>query len=209
MLQQPFHNFFPITQHFGENLNAFYKNEGLLGHQGVDIAMPTGTPIISPCSGVVSAVSVDIQKGEGVSVISDDIFQWNGQDCKLICVMWHMKDQSIVVKVGDKVSTGQLLGLSNNTGQSTGPHLHFSTIPITTDGSRRSLAGRNNGYEGCVDPLPFLNLTPAPINVPMVSFSHTWNVPVQRVKDFQTKNGLVADGAVGPKTQAVIEKLIG
>ncbi len=205
MLQQPFKNYFPISQHFGQNLNAFYKADGLMGHSGIDFAMPIGTQIISPCNGIVTGLSTDIQKGEGVSVMSDDTFQWNGQPCKLICIMWHMKDKSIVVKVGDSVITGELLGLSNNTGQSTGPHLHFSIIPVATDGSRRSLAGMGNGYKGCVDPLPFLNLIVAPI---MVHFTHTWNLPIERVKDFQTQHGLVADGVVGMKTQSELDKLI-
>ncbi len=206
MLEQPWKGYFPISQNFGQNLNGFYKADGLLGHTGCDFAMPTGTPIISPCNGVVTGLSTDIQKGEGVSVMSDDTFQWNGQSCKLICVMWHMKDKSIVVKVGDKVTTGELLGLSNNTGQSTGPHLHFSVIPVATDGSRRAL-DPNNGYNNCTNPLPYLNLTASPIVPIIVNFSHTWNIDIQRVKDFQTKHGLVPDGKVGPLTQKVIDTL--
>ncbi len=66
----------------------------------------------------------------------------------------------------------------------------------------------NNGYNNCIDPMPYLNLTAKPTAPRKVSFSHTWNVDIQKVKDFQTKHGLVADGIVGPKTQNAIDLLI-
>ncbi len=204
MLQRPFKGEFAISQKFGENLNGFYRADGLLGHTGIDFPMPNGTPIISPCDGLVIYTSNDIQKGEGVTILSDEIFQCNGQPCKLSCIVWHLKDQSIAVKVGHKVKVGDLLGLSNNTGQTTGPHLHFSTAPLAPDGSRKILF-EANGYRGCVDPLPFLDL-PQPVE--MIQFSHTWNVSKDRVKDFQTKHCLKPDGIVGPKTQAILDTLI-
>ena len=161
-MKQPFKNYYPISQRFGQNLNGYYKADGLKGHQGIDFAMPTGTPIYAIFTGTVSGVSTDIQKGEGVSIMSDDVFQWNGKPCKFICVCWHFKDKSISLKVGDKVKVGQQIGLSNNTGQSTGAHLHLSLIPIATDGSRNPLAGYNNGYHGCIDPLLYLELESSP-----------------------------------------------
>ncbi len=204
MLSKPFIGDFPPGQPFGANFNNYYHSEGLQGHGGQDFPMPNGTPIIAACDGTVIFVSKDIKKGEGVSVRSDDTFQSNGQDCKLSCVYWHLKDGSIVVKVGDKVKTGQLLGLSNNTGQTTGPHLHFGTFPLTLDGSKELFL--NNGYKGAVDPMDYLNiLKPSKT----ISFSHTWTQSEQKVKDFQTKHGLVSDGIVGPKTQAIIDTLIG
>ncbi len=202
-LRMPFDGSYKLTQGFGENLNSYYKTDGLLGHGGIDWACPLGTPILSICNGTVVYVSSDIRRGEGVSVISDDIFQSEGQDCKLSIIYWHLKDKSIVVKVGDKVSKGQLLGLSNNTGQSTGNHLHLGFFPLAIDGNRELFL--NNGYKGAVDPLPFLNLTTAPI---IVNFSHSWQIPIQRVKDFQIRHGLIGDGIVGKLTQAKIEELI-
>lgn len=197
MLKLPFKGNYPITQGFGLNYNMYYKNEGLKGHQGIDYGTPMGTPIIAPCDGVVVAISLDIKRGEGVSIMSDNVFKWNGQDCKLICVHWHLKDKSIVVKIGDKVKTGQLLGLSNNTGQTTGPHLHFSTLPVATDGSRRSLAGLDNGYKGCVDPKQFLE----PEQV---------NVKIQELQALLNKYGanLKTDGIFGALSKKALEEFL-
>src|SRR5579885_3639114 len=130
-LEQPFIGYYPITQKFGENLNNFYAEQGLLGHEGIDFGLPMGTPILSACSGKVIVISTDIHRGEGVTVQSDNTFDWNGQQVYFDVTYWHMMDGQIKVKVGDHVETGQLLGLSNNTGQSTGPHLHFQIKPIT------------------------------------------------------------------------------
>ena len=201
-LKQPFTGYYPITQLFGQNLSAYYKADGLLGHQGIDFAMPTGTPIIAPCNGVVFSISTDIKKGEGVTILSDDIFQWNGQPCQFACVHWHMKDKSIVVKMGDKVKTGDLLGLSNNTGQSTGPHLHFSILPLSPDTTRTYLAGLSNGFGGSVDPMPYLDLT-----LPPVSQKET------KIKELQTllnKWGatLVVDGKFGLLSNKALQNFL-
>lgn len=154
MLQLPFKGYFRITQGFGLNLNTFYKAEGLLGHQGIDFGCPTGTPILAPCDGLVIATSTDIQKGLGVTVMSDENFTYNGKPCRLSCVHWHLS--TVEVKVGDVVKQGQQLGLSGNTGQTTGPHLHFSVAPLSADGSRKLLAPLDNGYKACIDPAPYL-----------------------------------------------------
>ena len=201
-LSQPFKNYFPISQGFGMNFNDYYRLDGLKGHTGIDFSMPNGTPIISPVNGTVIAISLDIQKGEGVSILSDDTFQVDGKDCKFDCIHWHLQDKSIVVKIGDKVSVGQLLGLSNNTGQSTGPHLHFSIMPLATDGSRRQIFPLN-GYNGCIDPISYLNLTTKPV-APSGS---------DKIKELQTllnKYGakLVVDGKFGKLSNQALQDFI-
>lgn len=65
----------------------------------------------------------------------------------------HMLERDLAV-VGQLVVRGEQIGVSDNTGFSTGPHLHFGLRLEEADGSiDRSNA---NGYYGYVDPLPYL-----------------------------------------------------
>jgi hypothetical protein len=86
------------------------------GHTGLDISLNEGTPLRSVFDGVVEKV-VDYGAdniGKGVLVKFSD---------GTTGIYGHMS--RILVKEGDKVVEGQTIGLSGNTGFSTGPHLHF------------------------------------------------------------------------------------
>jgi murein DD-endopeptidase MepM/ murein hydrolase activator NlpD len=87
-------------------------------HTGVDFAVPTGTPIFAAQDGKVLEASTAVTWGNsyGTSVIID---HGNG----VRAVYAHLS--KLEVKKGDKVTEGQQIGLSGNTGNSTGPHLHF------------------------------------------------------------------------------------
>ncbi len=82
-------------------------------HQGVDIACPEGTPVYSVIAGrVVSARSSGVY-GKCIVIQSGEMSTYYG----------HLS--GYLVEEGDKVEQGQVIGLSGNTGVSTGPHLHF------------------------------------------------------------------------------------
>jgi murein DD-endopeptidase MepM/ murein hydrolase activator NlpD len=84
-------------------------------HTGLDFRVPTGTPVHAANNGtVILARSLYF---EGNCVMID-----HGQG--LITLYMHLSE--IKVKEGDKVQTGQLLGLSGGTGRATAPHLHFA-----------------------------------------------------------------------------------
>jgi murein DD-endopeptidase MepM/ murein hydrolase activator NlpD len=83
-------------------------------HPGIDIAVPTGTPIHAAASGRVA------------------IAGWVGGYGNYTCIQHtaslsscYGHQSSIQVSVGQNVSQGQVIGLSGSTGNSTGPHVHF------------------------------------------------------------------------------------
>jgi murein DD-endopeptidase MepM/ murein hydrolase activator NlpD len=84
-------------------------------HAGIDFAMPAGTPVRAAFGGTVTKAG-DVGDGYGISVVID---HGNGH-------LTHYAHLSTArVSVGEKVSTGQPIGLEGSTGDSTGPHLHF------------------------------------------------------------------------------------
>ena len=87
-------------------------------HAGDDFGVAVGTPLRSMSNGVV--VFAGQQSGYGTMV---DIKYSDGT----ISRYGHMS--AIHVSVGQQVSTGQTVGLSGNTGRSTGPHLHLEIHP--------------------------------------------------------------------------------
>ena len=90
-------------------------------HQGVDLAGPQGTPIYASRTGVVTTATYSKSGGYYVSINHGDGYS---------SIYMHMTNY--VVKSGQAVSAGQLIGYMGSTGISTGPHLHFA---ITYNGS--------------------------------------------------------------------------
>ena len=134
---RPFREEFRLTQGFGEN-PVSYAKFGMKGHNGLDYGLPTGTQIIAPHGGKIIETSSD-PTGYGLYIkIEND---------KEGSVLAHLK--SFQVKVGDTVSEGQPIGISNNTGNSTGPHLHWGYYLFPRN--------RQNGYAGFIDQIKLIN----------------------------------------------------
>lgn len=69
----------------------------------------------------------------------------------------HLKRGSLKVTAGDSVKVGQVIAHADNTGLSTGSHLHFGLKPIykgEADWQWENLEN-NNGFRGAIDPMPF------------------------------------------------------
>jgi murein DD-endopeptidase MepM/ murein hydrolase activator NlpD len=83
---------------------------------GIDLAMPIGNEIRAAKSGVVKFVGGDLWVSYGLHVKLEHGDGWESTYAHL---------NSTAVESGQFVNEGDLLGYSGNTGNSTGPHLHF------------------------------------------------------------------------------------
>jgi murein DD-endopeptidase MepM/ murein hydrolase activator NlpD len=84
-------------------------------HTGVDFAVPSGTDIVAVADGKVA--NANWGKAYGVQIVQ----KIDGQDTWVIYA--HLSKS--LVKPGDEIKKGQHIGESGNTGNSSGPHLHF------------------------------------------------------------------------------------
>lgn len=98
-----------ITSPYGTRSRGF--------HSGIDLVAKTGTPVYASAGGKV--VLSSWYYGYGNCIVVD---HGNGLKTRYA----HLSGFN--VKVGDTVSRGQQIGRSGNTGNSTGPHLHFEVI---------------------------------------------------------------------------------
>ena len=102
----------------GKNPPAGYKSlYGPLGHKGLDLASYHGQPVYCACAGVVASIDTDPRSGLDVRVISEV----DGKRYRHIYE--HLLGYQ--AKVGDKIELGQLIGWADNTGYSSGDHLHW------------------------------------------------------------------------------------
>jgi LysM repeat protein len=93
------------------------KTQGLHGYNAIDIGIPVGTILHAAAAGqVIIARTSGWNGGYGKYVV---ISHYNGTQT----VYGHMSQ--VNVNEGDTVYQGQVIGLTGNTGNSTGPHLHF------------------------------------------------------------------------------------
>lgn len=127
-----------ITQKWGVNPQV-YSRFGLKGHNGVDYRLfdeqgnrATTAILYSPHDGKVIEARND-PNGYGLYLKIENSSQGS--------ILAHL--ESFSVKAGDTVKTGQRIGVCDNTGFSTGAHLHWGYYPIPRD--------RGNGYSGTID----------------------------------------------------------
>lgn len=131
-----------ISQRFGENPQA-YARFGLAGHTGIDFAVPMGTPVGAVDSGVVLESGTLPDYGEYIKIRH----VWGES------LYAHLSARK--VEAGEPVNRGYVIGRSGNTGNSTGPHLHFAM--------RVYPYKRGYPWDGFSDPAPYLiNTPPAP-----------------------------------------------
>ena len=86
-------------------------------HTGVDFAVAEGTDIVAAVEGKVLANNWGKAYGNQI------IVEYGSHSKKVWMIYAHLS--KVLVKAGDKIEKGQLIGKSGNTGNSSGPHLHF------------------------------------------------------------------------------------
>lgn len=91
-------------------------------HNGIDIAIPEGTPVTPAAPGIV--VYSGLRSGYGYTVLVE-------HDNGLISLYGH--NSRLLVINGQQVDTDTTIALSGNTGRSTGPHLHFEAWQAGTN----------------------------------------------------------------------------
>jgi murein DD-endopeptidase MepM/ murein hydrolase activator NlpD len=101
-----------ISSSFGKRRDPILKRSAF--HSGIDFALPSGTPVRATGAGKV--IRAGRNGGYGNMV---EIRHANGLTTRYA----HMS--RILVKTGQKISAGAIVGKSGNTGRSTGPHLHY------------------------------------------------------------------------------------
>ena len=94
----------------------------------IDFLVPEGTDVYAAADGKVTAVKDDSDIGgpdpEYWYKGNYSVIKHNGEST----AYEHFRYKGIVVKVGNVVKQGQLIGYSGNTGYSRGPHLHFEVM---------------------------------------------------------------------------------
>ena len=139
-MKYPLNKEYPRTQGFNDSCcRGAYLKFGLMGHNGWDIGCPSGTAVLTPHNGIVKEVVDEGTQGYGKYIkIEND---------KEGSVLAHLKE--FKVSVGQEVKEGETIAYSDNTGNSTGPHLHW--------GYYRKPRNRDNGFLGYIDQTDWLN----------------------------------------------------
>jgi len=137
---------FPVSQKYGVNPD-YYKqvSRGTItrGHEGVDWATPTGTPILAPFNGIIVRDNIT-DKIYGKLIVLWDPLQK--------CAVWFCHLDREVVNYGQEVKRGDILGYTGNTGNSTNSHLHLNFCETDAQGYRINQNNGSLGFLNVLDP---------------------------------------------------------
>jgi len=144
----------PVTQDWDQDFqwltgkyyaDGFYASIGWLGHNGIDYGCFEGDPVEAVCDGVIEFAGDGnnhwLLTGGGNAVLL--------RNDELGIRFEYLHLSGFDVTEGQRVSRGQVIARSGNTGTSTAPHLHIGAIPVRN-------VDVNNGYRGRIDPTPYL-----------------------------------------------------
>ena len=147
-----------VTQPFGVN-GEYYRANGIniKGHNGLDLRALHDQPVYASHDGICYP-GIDSRSGYGVVIRTLEPKDYNGEQVYFKTIYWHFL-KNILVKAGQEVKAGDLIGYADNTGLSNGDHLHFGLKPQAQNESNGEWwnVENDNGYGGAVDPTPYFN----------------------------------------------------
>lgn len=132
-----------VTQWFGEN-PSMYAQYSMAGHEGLDYRAPVGTPILASHPGIARIYD---QGSVGLGRYVKLIYYDGRGEARYETRYAHLSAHK--VSDGQRVNRGDVIGLSGNTGNSTGAHLHWDLQVIGM---------ANQAYGGKIDPTPWRTL---------------------------------------------------
>lgn len=146
-----------VNQPFGTH-PEIYAQFGLMGHNGLDLESVHGQPVYAAHDGVCHP-EIDANQGNGVVLRTLVPYDYQGLPTFFKTIYWHLIKADAVVKEGQHVQAGQLIGYADSTGFSTGDHLHFGLKPQQWDENNWIWynTDQKNGYLGAIDPTPYWN----------------------------------------------------
>lgn len=181
-----------IAQPFGGNMVDAYHRDGLRGHPAVDFQIEWGKPIYSASKGLGKVYRMynknnpDLSKYRGVLEyieLEDCFIELTYGHCdKITCSLGQTIPREPLATVGNTgevyYGTELVTEAEKQKGSHRGAHLHFQMrkmqrvshttlddimIQLLDDGTY--LTARQNGYNGCIDPMPYFDTTPDEIEV--------------------------------------------
>lgn len=214
-LQKPF-PYTTVSQHFGENKACYTVINGktvvvgkdqtascpvgylsvystMLGHNGIDFPLKSGQDIIASTDGYVVEICTEEARGLGIGILTDKEY-FCDETGKLEYFKyrnWHLK--AINVHLGQYVKKGDIIGQGDNTGYSSGNHLHFELKPVVVNGDVSKIKDielinvfQKNGYYGAINPLPYFEYDLIDIKVDLESqnFKEDWEKIVYVLKKY-------------------------
>ena len=143
---------------------SLYTRSGLKGHDGVDLWIVSGEEVYAATSGIVvvsQPAAENPVRGNNIELVSEDqrLFKAREAYAQVAAEFYayscycHLKE--CLVQAGDRVDAGQLIGYADNTGTSSGDHLHFELKAVTRESGAYKIAALN-GYNGCTDPSDYI-----------------------------------------------------
>lgn len=189
---------YSVNQHYGDNLpcvkdfglptqevvtgannttcpvgfDKLYGHWNMGGHNGTDLLAGV-QPFFFSVAGTVIEKQVVPSRGLGVGVLSDVQYDFGPLGIHYVKIRyWHLK--SIEVEVGDHVTIGQRGGITNNTGYSSGNHLHFELNLFDKDEGGHPVQWFGpNMIAGAIDIEPYISEVYADVETTLVDKYNT------------------------------------